>query len=135
LEPNDIPLILMADDDNDDCLLARDAFQLSGARGTMDFVEDGIELIKYLSRSDILPALILLDLNMPRKNGRQALIEVKAIPACKGIPVIVFTTSYEENDLIYCSKEGAASFITKPSSFTKWVEIMKSLSDTWLIAR
>lgn len=125
----------MADDDNDDCMLARDAFQFSGARGTMDFVDDGIELIKYLSRSDILPALILLDLNMPRKNGRQALKEVKAIPAYKGIPVVVFTTSREENDFIYCSEEGAASFITKPSSFSKWVEIMKSLSDTWLIAR
>jgi len=125
----------MADDDNDDCLLARDAFQLSGTRGTMDLVEDGIELMNYLSRSAILPALILLDLNMPRKNGRQALKEVRAIPAYQCIPVVVFTTSQEENDFICCMEEGAASFITKPTSFSNWIEIMKSLSDKWLVAK
>jgi CheY-like chemotaxis protein len=132
LESNGKPLILMADDDDDDCSLAKDAFQLSGSHGTIYCVEDGIELMEYLSRSTILPALILLDLNMPRKDGRQALKEVKAIPAYQSIPVVVFTTSQEDSDSIYCMAEGAASFITKPTSFTKWVEIMKSLSNTWL---
>jgi len=135
LEHNNIPLILMADDDNDDCMLARDAFQFSGARGTMDFVDDGIELIKYLSRSDILPALILLDLNMPRKNGRQALKEVKSIPAFQNIPVVVLTTSREENDFVYCRETGANLFITKPASFSEWIEIMRYIAETWLLAK
>lgn len=125
----------MADDDNDDCMLAKDAFEANGTQCMMHFVEDGVQLLRYLSDSVTLPDLILLDLNMPRKDGRQALKEVKSNPVFQDIPVVVLTTSRAENDLIYCRKTGANSFITKPSSFSEWVGAMMALADTWLAAR
>jgi CheY-like chemotaxis protein len=95
-------------------------------------VEDGIELLDYLSGSGLLPALILLDLNMPRKDGRQALEEIKAIPTFRSIPVVVLTTSREEEDVIYTRELGANSFITKPATFDEWVRIMTFLKDDYL---
>jgi CheY-like chemotaxis protein len=121
--------VLMADDDEDDCMFARDAFEKSGILGVVDFVADGAELLEYLSGSDVLPALILLDLNMPRKNGQQALKEIKATPAFQNIPVVILTTSRQEKDVEFCRKHGASSFLTKPSSFSEWIEIMKSLAE------
>ena len=135
LEPDKIPLVLMADDDDDDCMLARDAFQASATQVMMHFVEDGVELLKHLSRSITPPALILLDLNMPRKDGRQALKEIRSMPAFRSIPIVVLTTSQEKDDFIYCQETGVNSFITKPASFSEWVEIMRSLADTWLVTK
>jgi CheY-like chemotaxis protein len=135
METDKIPLVLMADDDEDDCLLARNAFQASGIPGLMHFVGDGMELMNFLTGSSLLPSLILLDLNMPRKNGHQALKELKSTPAFQDIPIVILTTSQEDDDKSYCRKEGAISFITKPSSFNEWVGIMKSLTDTWATAR
>ena len=123
----------MADDDDDDCTLAKDAFKASGALGMIHCVEDGIGLMEYLSGSSPLPALILLDLNMPRKDGRKTLKELKSTPAFQDIPVVVFTTSREEKDKNYSRKMGANSFITKPANFKDWVGIMKSLADIWLV--
>ncbi|MEM5787514.1 MAG: response regulator [Syntrophobacteraceae bacterium] len=124
--------VLMADDDEEDCMLAREAFRESGAEAAFSCVGDGIELMDYLterSHSDVeeLPGLILLDLNMPRKDGREALVEIKAVPAFKHIPIVIFTTSKEEKDIAYSLQAGADSFITKPATFDKWVEIMKKL--------
>jgi CheY-like chemotaxis protein len=135
LEADNVPLILMADDDDDDCTLARDAFSESGTRGRIHFVDDGIELLDYLSGSAALPTVILLDLNMPRKNGRQALNEIKSTPAFQNIPVVVLTTSREEDDFFYCREKGVNLFLTKPSRFSEWVEIMNSLADTWLVTK
>jgi len=140
LKSDERPVVLMADDDDDDCLLARDAFEQSKARGAFYCVEDGVELLEYLSGSgkegeedrSSLPALILLDLNMPRKDGRQALMEIKSIPTFKDIPIVVLTTSREEKDIAFSRDMGADSFITKPAAFDEWIEIMKSLADTWL---
>ena len=134
------PVVVMADDDDDDCLLARHAFEESKAPGVLYCVEDGVELLDFLSHcgkyeSDghtPCPALILLDLNMPRKDGRQALREIKSIPAFQNIPVVVLTTSREEKDVILSREMGADSFITKPSLFDAWVEMMKSLAENWL---
>jgi CheY-like chemotaxis protein len=132
LKTDDARVVVMADDDDDDCMLAKDAFRKSGASAAFHCVENGIELLDYLSCPGPLPALILLDLNMPRKDGRQALREIKAIPAFRSIPVVVFTTSREEKDIAYSRELGANSFVTKPVTFGEWVEMMRSLAQNWL---
>ena len=134
MNTNTEPLVLMADDDEDDCTLARNAFKESGARGIIRCIENGMELMDYLSRSESAPVLILLDLNMPIKDGRQALKEIKSTPAFQHIPVVVFTTSRDHKDIAYSVQMGAQSFITKPNTFGEWVSIMKSLADKWLLA-
>ena len=129
--------VLMADDDPEDCMLATHAFAESGARAAFSCVLDGVELMDYLSehsRSEgkQLPDLILLDLNMPRKDGRKAIIEIKSELALKHIPIVILTTSEEEKDIDLTMKAGAESFITKPATFDEWVLIMKSLTESWL---
>ncbi len=135
-------VVLMADDDEDDCMFARSAFEESRVPGTFHCVEDGMDLLDYLSHSGRyaaeaetpLPALILLDLNMPRKTGRQALKEIKSVPALQDIPIVVLTTSREEKDIDFCRDMGAKDFITKPSLFSEWIEMMNSLAECWLHA-
>ncbi len=129
--------VLMADDDAEDCFLASEAFAESGAKAAFLSVSDGIELMKRLtdlshSEAKRLPDLILLDLNMPRKDGRQALIEIKAEPAFRHIPIVILTTSEEQKDIELTLKAGAESFITKPATFDEWVRMMKSLDENWL---
>ncbi len=129
--------VLMADDDAEDCWLATEAFAESGAKAAFSCVLDGIELMDHLaehSRSEAkrLPDLILLDLNMPRKDGWQALIEIKSEPALQHIPIVILTTSEEQKNVDFTLKAGAESFITKPATFDKWVEMMKSLAESWL---
>ena len=129
--------VLMADDDAEDCWLAAEAFAESGAKVAFSSVADGIELMNFLSehsRSEAkrLPDLILLDLNMPQKDGRQALIEIKSEPALRHIPIVILTTSEEHKDKDRTLKGGAESFITKPATFDEWVEISKSLAKSWL---
>jgi CheY-like chemotaxis protein len=127
----------MADDDPEDSWLASEAFAESGAKAAFSCVLDGIELMDHLtehSRSEgkQLPDLILLDLNMPRKNGWQALIEIKAEPALQHIPIVILTSSQERADVDSTLKAGAKSFITKPATFDEWVEMMRSLAESWL---
>ena len=129
--------IIMADDDEEDCFLATEAFRESGGRAVFSCVKDGIELMDYLSlclnsESHPLPKFILLDLNMPRKDGRQALLEIKSDDTLKQIPVVVLTTSEEPKDKQFSMKAGASSFLTKPAFFDDWVKIMKSLAEQWL---
>jgi len=127
--------VLMAEDDPDDRFLMEQAFTETGSRGELHFVEDGEELIDYLRRmgkyADALlsprPSLILLDLNMPKKDGRQALIEIKADPDLRGIPVAIWTTSEEVEDKIQCKEAGADAYITKPVSYTNLIESIKKL--------
>lgn len=130
--------ILMADDDEDDCMLTSEAFLESGVTATFSHVKDGIELMHYLfERSSVaskLPDLLLLDLNMPRKDGREALIQIRSEPALQNIPIVILTTSKEEKDVAFSMKAGAKAFITKPATFHEWVEIMKSLAENWLNA-
>jgi CheY-like chemotaxis protein len=132
--------ILMADDDHDDCLLAREALQEARVVSELRVVQDGEELLQYLRREGAYavpgaaprPGLILLDLDMPRKDGREALEEIKADPALRAIPVIVMTTSQAENDIVQSYGLGAASYITKPVAFDSLVEVMQMLGRYWL---
>lgn len=131
--------ILMADDDPDDRLMAQNAFQVSHLANDLRFVVDGQELMDYLLRRDKFadpalsprPGLILLDLNMPRKDGREALAEIKADPELQTIPVVVLTTSKAEEDIYRSYAVGASSFITKPVSFEGLVDVVKTVSHYW----
>jgi CheY-like chemotaxis protein len=131
---------LMADDDEDDCLLVKEAFLESRLLNDLRFVPDGEELMNYLYRRNQYadpalspcPGLILLDLNMPRKDGREVLRELKADPALRSIPVVVLTTSEDEKDILRSYDLGANSFITKPVTFEALVQVIKSFGQYWL---
>ncbi len=126
------PVVVMADDDEDDCLVAKDAFAESGERGTLVCVEDGLKLMDYLAHAESRPALILLDLNMPRQDGRESLLKIKGIATFRSIPVVVLTTSQETRDEIFAREMGADQFLTKPATFGEWVKMMKLLGRHWL---
>jgi len=138
-QPKDKIIILMADDDEEDRLLAKDALEEAHLLNPLEFVEDGEELIDYLLRrgkfsnrkNAPLPGLILLDLNMPRKDGRQALKEIKSHEQLKKIPVVVLTTSEAAEDILKSYDLGVNSFITKPVTFEGLVEVMKMLGKYW----
>ena len=131
--------ILMADDDPDDCLLAKEALAESRLANNLHFVSDGEELMDYMYQrgkyadpnSAPRPGFILLDLNMPRKDGREALKEIKADPNLRHIPIIVLTTSKANEDIYRSYAQGANSFITKPVTFASLVEVMRSLDKYW----
>lgn len=132
--------ILMADDDADDRMLAKDAFEESRVVNDLRFVEDGEELLDYLCRRGQYadpgrsprPGVILLDLNMPRMDGREALQEIKADPRLRRIPVVVLTTSKAEEDIYQTYDLGISSYITKPVTFGALVEVIKTLGRYWI---
>jgi CheY-like chemotaxis protein len=132
-------VILMADDDDDDRLLAQDALTESDLGGNLHFVENGEDLLDYLWRRGKYeppvdaprPGLILLDLNMPRKDGREALREIKSDPELRRIPVVVLTTSKADTDIGAIYELGANSFISKPFQFEALVNVMKVLGQYW----
>ena len=138
-EPGRSITILVADDDPDDRMMAKDALDESRLANDLRFVEDGEELLDYLyrrgryadQRSAPRPGVILLDLNMPRKDGREALKEIKADPDLRQIPVVVLTTSKAEEDIYRTYDLGVNSFITKPVMFESLVEVMKTLGRYW----
>jgi CheY-like chemotaxis protein len=131
--------VVMADDDEDDRMLAKEAWDEAMLSNGLDFVEDGQDLMDYLRcrcrhagrEGSPLPGLILLDLNMPRKDGREALGEIKADPRLRGIPVVVLTTSRAEEDILRSYDIGASAFIVKPVSFEALVDVMKTLRKYW----
>lgn len=131
--------ILMADDDADDRLMARDALEEAKLANDMRFVENGEELMDYLRhcgkysnpQDSPRPGLILLDLNMPKKDGREALAEIRSDPNLRHIPVVVLTTSKAEEDIYRTYDLGVNSFITKPVSFDGLVEVMRTLGKYW----
>jgi len=133
-------VILLADDDEEDRMLAADALEESRVVNDLRFVEDGDELLDYLYRrgrysepdAAPTPGLILLDLNMPRKDGREALREIKADPDLRRIPIIVLTTSKAEEDIYRTYDLGANSFITKPVSFEGLVNVMRDIGRYWI---
>lgn len=130
----------MADDDEDDRLLTQDALAESRVLNELHFVEDGVELLEYLERKGKFedkavsprPGLILLDSNMPRMDGREALEAIKGNPNLKGIPVVILTTSKQEEDMVKGYNLGAASYITKPVTFDGLVDLMKTLGKYWV---
>src|SRR5580698_9512368 len=140
-EPIKRPItILMADDDPDDRRLTKEAFEESHLMNDLRFVEDGEELLDYLNRrgkyadpaSAPWPAILLLDLNMPRKDGREALEELKKDPRFHTIRVVIMTTSKAEEDVVRSYNLSAASYITKPVTFERLVEVVRTLGKYWL---
>jgi len=132
-------VLLMADDDLDDCMLAKEALAESRVLNYLFFTHDGEQLLAYLRRQGEFtnpavsprPDLILLDLNMPRKDGREALAEMRADPLLRSIPIVVLTTSKAEEDILRSYNLGANAFITKPVTFAGLVDVMKSLGEYW----
>ncbi len=139
-KPKKPALILYAEDDEDDFLLVKDAFQESGLDTELRHVKDGEELMDYLLHQGSYqnleesprPMVILLDLNMPKKDGREALKEIKSNPQLRRIPVVVLTTSRAEEDVLQTYDLGVNSFIRKPIHFDRFVEIVKTLNKYWL---
>lgn len=132
-------LILIAEDDPEDRMLAKDALEENRLVNQVQFVEDGEALMDYLNNKGEFadtnkypkPGLILLDLNMPKKDGREALREIKSDPQLKLIPIVILTTSKAEEDIVRSYNLGVNSFITKPVTFDSLVEIMRTLSKYW----
>ncbi len=131
---------MVADDDGDDRLLIHDALRDCNVKNQVFFVEDGEELTDYLYRigkyenptTSPRPGLILLDLNMPRKDGIEALREIKSNPNLRSIPIIILSTSRADEDISRSYDLGANSFISKPVSYDGLVEAMHSLKLFWL---
>ena len=131
--------VLMADDNPDDRFLTKEAFYEANLTNKLEFVENGEELLDYLNRSNKfsnlvgqpLPGLILLDLNMPRKDGREALKEIKSHPHFRRIPVVVLTTSKADEDVLRSYDLGVNSFILKPLSFDDFINVIKTFAKYW----
>jgi CheY-like chemotaxis protein len=133
-------VVLMADDDEDDRLLTKNAWSKSKLRNKLFFVSDGVELLDYLHRRGAwsapgaapTPGLILLDLNMPRMDGREALQQIRADEKTRHIPIVVMTTSAAEEDVLKTYHLGVNSFITKPVTFDGLVHVVGAMSEYWL---
>lgn len=134
--------ILLVEDDPEDSYLIGEAFDESRVPHQLVTVTDGDELLDFLKHRNkfanqegwTLPDIIVLDLNMPRKDGRESLQEIKADPALKRIPVVVFTNSRDEEDIIRCYDLGIAGYITKPVSFMGLLSAIQSFCSYWLQA-
>lgn len=133
-------VIVVADDDEDDRMMTSEAFQESKLLNDIHFVEDGVELMDYLNRKGKYsdpqmsprPGLILLDLNMPRMDGREALRMIKTDENLRSIPVTVFTTSKADEDIVRSYNLGVNCFITKPISFSGLVNVIQQIGSFWL---
>lgn len=138
IQPQPI-VILMADDDEDDILLTKKALEKGKLLNPLHTVQDGEELLEYLlhrgaytdNKGAPRPGLILLDLNMPKKDGREALREIKSHDELKDIPIVVFTTSKAEEDIYRSYKLGVNSFITKPVTLDSLIDVMQTLGKYW----
>jgi CheY-like chemotaxis protein len=132
-------VILMAEDDPDDRLLSKEALEEAHLSNDVRFVVDGEDLLDYLHQRGKFappaaaprPGLLLLDLNMPRKDGREALEEIKATPTLRHIPIVVLTTSKAEEDILRSYDLGVSGYITKPVRFEELITVMKGLGRYW----
>ncbi len=135
-----IMVVLMAEDDADDRLMVEEAWKELKSPHDLRFVENGEQLLDYVyhrgayapRHTSPCPSLILLDLNMPKVDGRQVLKTMKADPVTKRIPMVAFSTSGEDEDVVSAYDLGVNGFITKPSTFDGLVMTMKMLNDYWL---
>lgn len=128
--------ILVADDDEDDRQFMLEAMQASRLRNQLFFVKDGLELLEFLRQTGEYvdaprPGLILVDLNMPRLSGREAIEQIKADPDLRSIPLVVLTTSRAEDDIVRTYEVGASSYIVKPVTFDSLVEVVQGLGRYW----
>lgn len=130
--------ILIAEDDADDRFLLQTVFDEKGYTDKIEFVENEVELLEYLNNiiehrnGSLFPAIILLDLNMPKKDGREALRDIKEHPILKKIPVIVFTTTRSENEIIRCYELGANTYVVKPVSFDGLIKVVDEIRAYWI---
>lgn len=130
--------ILIAEDDADDRFLLQAAFEENGFTDQLHFVENGVDVIDYLTSARGLntehnqPRFILLDLNMPKKDGREVLKELKQHPELKKIPVVIFSTTNNEQEMRRCYELGANSYITKPNSFESLLKTVAALRSYWM---
>lgn len=130
--------ILIAEDDADDRFLLQAAFEENGFKDRLHFVENGVEVLEYLGglengeNSKKFPRFILLDLNMPKKDGREVLKEIKQHPELKKIPVVIFSTTNNEQEMRRCYELGANSYITKPNSFESLLKTVAALRSYWM---
>ena len=125
--------ILIAEDDIDDRMLLQTAFEETGVQNRIEFVGNGCELLEFLDKDDkpVYPQFILLDLNMPKKDGRETLKEIKQHPIFKKIPVVIFTTTKNEAEINRCYELGANTYVVKPDSFESLRKIAAALSEYW----
>jgi CheY-like chemotaxis protein len=139
-DENRLFTILMVDDDPDDRLLFKEACEEVRLRNPLEFLENGEQLVDFLKRrgsyadrkDEPYPGIILLDLNMPLKDGREALEEVKADPELRHIPIIVLTTSKDEDDILSSYGLGASSYIVKPISLDRLMRVVNSIGEYWV---
>ena len=130
--------ILIAEDDEDDRFLLQTAFQEKQYSERIDFVHNGVELVNYLEsiqheqHDQHFPAFVLLDLNMPKKDGREVLHFMKQHPVYKRIPVIIFTTTKSETEIRYCYELGANTYIVKPTSFDGLLKVLDEIRSYWM---
>lgn len=131
--------VLMAEDDEDDRLMIEMAWAEANIHHDLEFVTDGMELMERLTRQgkyreleEELPSLVLLDINMPRKNGKEALAEIKENENLQSIPVVMLTTSKEEEDVVYSYRKGCSGYIQKSPSFDELVQALSVLEKYWL---
>jgi len=132
------PLIVIAEDDVDDQFLLQTAFDEVGTDYQVKFVSNGVDLVTYLStcygtdgQTSQLPSLIILDLNMPKKDGREVLKDIKSHKLYKSIPVLIFTTTKNAMEVQRCYELGANSYIVKPVSFDKLLQIIREIKTFW----
>lgn len=132
--------ILLADEDLDDCLMIRDAMKEAGITHELRIVHNGEEALDYLHHRGTFtdetkspaPLLVLLDLKMPKKDGRETLKEIKTDPKLQALPVVILTTSHADSDVATCYALGANSYISKPVTYDGLIEVMRTLKNYWL---
>jgi CheY-like chemotaxis protein len=126
--------VLLVDDDPGDTLMIREAFEHNKVRNALDCVADGVQAMQYLRREGEYadasrPDLILLDLNLPRKDGREVLAEIKGDPQLSTIPVVVLTTSHAEEDVLKSYQLHANAYVTKPVDFERFIEVVRQIDE------
>jgi CheY-like chemotaxis protein len=129
-EPSRPIVVLLVEDDPGDVVLIQEAFEHNKVRNHLHVVGDGVEAMEFLRREDgERPDLILLDLNLPRKDGREVLAEVKGDPALRSIPVVVLTTSKAEEDILRSYDLHANAYVTKPVDFNRFIEVVRQIDE------
>ncbi|HEX4806883.1 MAG TPA: response regulator [Conexibacter sp.] len=126
--------VLLVDDDPGDTLMIREAFEHNKVRNELASVADGVEALRYLRREGEYanaprPDLILLDLNLPRKDGREVLADIKSDPVLATIPVVVLTTSHAEEDVLRSYQLHANAYVTKPVDFERFIEVVRQIDE------
>jgi len=122
-------VVLLVEDDPGDVVLIQEAFEHNKVRNRLHVVGDGVEAMSFLRDSGERPDLVLLDLNLPRKDGRQVLEEIKTDPALRSIPVVVLTTSKAEEDILRSYDLHANAYVTKPVDFSRFIEVVRQIDE------